>query len=295
MNAIQNRHDFVLFFDVENGNPNGDPDAGNMPRVDPETGYGIVTDVCLKRKVRNFVDLNPPKVQESDGAAYHIYVKEKAILNQQHDLAYKALSLDPAKDKIKAGDVDLARTWMCKNFYDVRTFGAVMSTGTNCGQVRGPVQIAFAKSCHPVVPREVSITRMAVTTEKEADAQKGDNRTMGNKFIIPYALYRVHGFVSAPLAQRTGFSQKDLNLFWDALCNLFEHDRSASRGEMAARKLFVFTHAEALGNAPAHTLFERISVQRAGDASQPPREFTDYTITVDRQNMPAGVSLEEKL
>ena len=216
-------------------------------------------------------------------------------MNQQHDLAYKALSLDPAKDKIKAGDVDLARTWMCKNFYDVRTFGAVMSTGTNCGQVRGPVQIAFAKSCHPVVPREVSITRMAVTTEKEADAQKGDNRTMGNKFIIPYALYRVHGFVSAPLAQRTGFSQKDLNLFWDALCNLFEHDRSASRGEMAARKLFVFTHAEALGNAPAHTLFERISVQRAGDASQPPREFTDYTITVDRQNMPAGVSLEEKL
>lgn len=295
MNAIQNRHDFVLFFDVENGNPNGDPDAGNMPRVDPETGYGIVTDVCLKRKVRNFVELKQPTVQESEGAAYHIYVKEKAVLNQQHELAYKALNLDPAKDKVKAGDVDLARAWMCKNFYDVRTFGAVMSTGTNCGQVRGPVQIAFAKSCHPVVPREVSITRMAVTTEKEADAQKGDNRTMGNKFIIPYALYRVHGFVSAPLAQRTGFSQEDLNLFWDALCNMFEHDRSASRGEMAARKLFVFRHAEALGNAPAHTLFERISVQRAGDASQPPRKFTDYTITVDRQNMPAGVSLEEKL
>lgn len=295
MNAIQNRHDFVLFFDVENGNPNGDPDAGNMPRVDPETGYGIVTDVCLKRKVRNFVELKQPTVQESEGAAYHIYVKEKAVLNQQHELAYKALNLDPAKDKVKAGDVDLARAWMCKNFYDVRTFGAVMSTGTNCGQVRGPVQIAFAKSCHPVVPREVSITRMAVTTEKEADAQKGDNRTMGNKFIIPYALYRVHGFVSAPLAQRTGFSQEDLNLFWDALCNMFEHDRSASRGEMAARKLFVFRHAEALGNAPAHTLFERISVQRAGDASQPPRKFTDYTITVDRQNMPAGVSVEEKL
>ena len=201
MNAIQNRYDFILLFDVENGNPNGDPDAGNMPRIDPETGQGIITDVCLKRKVRNFVDLT-----HAGKEGYQIYVKEKAILNQQNELAYKALHLDPAqKGKSKAGDIDRARAWMCGNFYDVRTFGAVMSTGTNCGQVRGPVQIAFSKSCDPVVPREVTITRMAVTTEKEAEAQQGGNRTMGNKFIIPYALYRAHGFVSAPLAQRTGF------------------------------------------------------------------------------------------
>jgi CRISPR-associated protein Csd2 len=288
MSAIQNRYDFVLLFDVENGNPNGDPDAGNMPRIDPETGYGIITDVCLKRKVRNFVDLI-----KAGETGCRIYVREKAVLNQQHALAYTDLNLDPAKPK--AGDIEQARDWMCRNFYDVRTFGAVMSTGINCGQVRGPVQIAFAKSCGPVVPREVTITRMAVTTDKEAEAQKGDNRTMGNKFIIPYALYRVHGFVSAPLAGRTGFSEADLELFWQALQNMFEHDHSASRGEMAARRLLVFKHANALGNAPAHTLFARIGVERTGDSSVPTRQFTDYKVTVNKQSLPDGVELLEKI
>jgi CRISPR-associated protein Csd2 len=288
MTAIQNRYDFVLLFDVENGNPNGDPDAGNMPRIDPETGYGIVTDVCLKRKVRNFVALT-----KAGEAGCQIYVREKAVLNQQHALAYKDLNLDSAKPT--AEDIGQARAWMCRNFYDVRTFGAVMSTGTNCGQVRGPVQLAFAKSCDPVVPREVTITRMAVTTEKEAEAQKGDNRTMGNKFIIPYALYRVHGFVSAPLAGRTGFSEADLELFWQALQNMFEHDRSASRGEMAARRLLVFKHASALGNAPAHTLFARIGIERTGDSSAPTRQFADYKVTVNKQSLPDGVELLEKI
>jgi CRISPR-associated protein Csd2 len=273
---------------VENGNPNGDPDAGNMPRIDPETGFGIITDVCLKRKVRNFVDLT-----KAGDAGYHIYVREKAVLNRQHELAYKALNLDSAK--AKADDIELARDWMCRNFYDVRTFGAVMSTGTNCGQVRGPVQIAFAKSCGPVVPREVTITRMAVTTEKEAEVQKGDNRTMGNKFIIPYALYRAHGFISAPLAGRTGFSEADLELFLQALQNMFEHDRSASRGEMATRKLFIFKHAHQLGNAPAHALFERIGIERTGDGSTPARKFTDYEVTINKRNLPDGVELLEKL
>ncbi|MDR1242810.1 MAG: type I-C CRISPR-associated protein Cas7/Csd2 [Deltaproteobacteria bacterium] len=288
MTAIQNRYDFVLLFDVENGNPNGDPDAGNMPRIDPETGYGIVTDVCLKRKVRNFVTLT-----KAGEAGCQIYVREKAVLNQQHALAYKDLNLDPAKPT--AEDIGQARAWMCRNFYDVRTFGAVMSTGTNCGQVRGPVQLAFAKSCDPVVPREVTITRMAVTTEKEAEAQKGDNRTMGNKFIIPYALYRMHGFVSAPLAERTGFSEADLELLWQALQSMFEHDRSASRGEMAARGLLVFKHASALGNAPAHTLFERIGIERTGDNSAPTRQFTEYKVTVNKQNLPDGVEILEKI
>jgi len=288
MNAIQNRYDFVLLFDVENGNPNGDPDAGNMPRIDPETGYGIVTDVCLKRKVRNFVDL----VKE-DSEGYKIYVREKAILNDQHERAYKAKGLDIAN--AKSDDIEKAREWMCQNFYDVRTFGAVMSTGVNCGQVRGPVQIAFAKSQTPVVPREITVTRMAVTTKKEAEAQKGDNRTMGHKFIIPYALYRVHGFVSAPLAKTTSFSDADLDLFWQALQHMFEHDRSASRGEMSSRKLFIFKHADKLGNAPAHTLFDRISIARTGDVSAPPRTFSDYAITVDKHNLPGGVELIEKL
>jgi len=288
MNAITNRYDFILLFDVENGNPNGDPDAGNMPRIDPETGHGIVTDVCLKRKVRNFVDLT-----EAGSDGNHIYVREKAILNRQHELAYKALDLDPAK--AKADDVEKTRAWMCQNFYDVRTFGAVMSTGINCGQVRGPVQLAFGKSIDPVVPREVAITRMAVATEKEAEAQKGDNRTMGHKFVIPYALYRAHGFISAPLAERTGFSDADLELFWRALQEMFEHDRSASRGEMTARKLFVFKHADKLGNAPAHALFDRVSVARAGGNGAPPRKFSDYSVSVNKEGLPSGVELIEKL
>ncbi len=290
MSAIKNRYDFVLLFDVENGNPNGDPDAGNMPRIDPETGQGIITDVCLKRKVRNFVDLTM-----SGSVGYDIYVREKAILNQQHERAYKAKGLDSSKDKAKSGDIEQARLWMCENFYDVRTFGAVMSTGVNCGQVRGPVQLAFAKSQDPVVPREITVTRMAVTTEKEAEAQKGDNRTMGHKFIIPYALYRAHGFISAPLAERTGFSDSDLALFWQALQNMFEHDRSASRGEMAARKLFLFKHADRLGNAPAHVLFERIAVKREFSGQTPPRKYADYQVSVSKANMPDGVELIELL
>ena len=283
---IKNRYDFVILFDVENGNPNGDPDAGNMPRIDPETGHGIITDVCLKRKVRNFVDLT-----KAGNNGYDIYVREKAVLNLLHERAYEAEDIKLEKGKAKAEDVERARIWMCKNFYDVRTFGAVMSTGTNCGQVRGPIQLAFSQSCDPVVPREITITRMAVT--KEEDAAK--ERTMGNKFIIPYALYRVHGFISAPLAEKTGFSDLDLELFWQSLQNMFEHDRSASRGEMTARKLFVFKHADKLGNAPAHTLFERIAVARSGDKGAPPRKFTDYTVVVNLQNLPTGVELLEKL
>jgi CRISPR-associated protein Csd2 len=284
MAAITNRYDFVLFFDVENGNPNGDPDAGNMPRIDPETGHGILTDVCLKRKIRNFVELSKRKEE-----GYHIYVREKAILNQEHEKAYQALKLDSKKGQ--ADDVEKTRLWMCQNFYDIRTFGAVMTTGVNCGQVRGPVQIVFSKSLDPVVPREVAITRMAVT--RAEDAQK--ERTMGQKFIIPYALYRVHGFVSAPLAERTGFSSQDLDLFWQALQNMFEHDHSASRGEMNTRKLFVFKHEGTLGNAPAHTLFERITTVRVGDAGTPARRFRDYSIAVNKANMPEGVELLEYL
>ena len=288
MSTLQNRYEFVLFFDVENGNPNGDPDAGNMPRVDPETGHGIVTDVCLKRKIRNFVDLT-----QNGKAGYDIYVREKAILNQQHEKAYKDSGADPKK--AKGEDIDKARTWMCQNFFDVRTFGAVMSTGTNCGQVRGPVQIAFAKSIDPVVLREITVTRMAVTTEKEAEAQKGDNRTMGHKFIIPYALYRVHGFISASLAGQTLFSEADLKILWDSIINMFEHDRSAARGEMAARKLIVFKHQDKLGNAPAHKLFELVTVKRNKSESEPVRSFTDYSISVDSANAPQGVEIQSLL
>jgi CRISPR-associated protein Csd2 len=310
---ISNRYDFVLLFDVIQGNPNGDPDAGNQPRIDPETARGIVSDVCLKRKIRNFVALAKPE------AGYEIYVKEKAILNQQHERAYLALGLKTAKsetesagaaetkdekkkkkDKPKrdsAENVDKARQWMCTNFFDVRTFGAVMSTGVNCGQVRGPVQIAFASSCDPVLTLEHSITRMAVTTEKEAEDQSGDNRTMGRKNTIPYGLYRAHGFISAPLAAQTGFSEDDLDLLWKALEQMFEHDRSAARGEMATRGLYVFKHDSNLGNAPAHKLFERISIKRASDngSPRPPRAFSDYAVTVDRDKLPAGVELIERV
>ena len=288
MASIQNRYDFVLLFDVENGNPNGDPDAGNMPRIDPETGHGIVTDVCLKRKVRNYVDLT-----KAGEPACNIYVREKAVLNTVHAQAYQALGLEPGK--AKADGVAAARDWMCANFYDVRSFGAVMSTNVSCGQVRGPVQFAFAKSIEPVVPRDIAVTRMAVTTEKEAEDQKGDNRTMGRKFIIPYALYRVHGFISAPLAEKTGFSDADLTLFWEALASLFEHDRSAARGEMASRKLFVFKHNNRLGNAPAHQLFERVQINRATDCEGPARAFGHYSVSVNRESLPDGVELLELL
>jgi len=290
--SIQNRYDFVLLFDVIDGNPNGDPDSGNLPRVDPETGNGLVTDVCLKRKVRNFVELSKGGIPPFD-----IYVKEKAILNQQHEKAYRALGVDLSGDgkKRKGGDkVDDARKWMCGNFFDVRTFGAVMSLGVNCGQVRGPIQLTFARSIDPVVTLEHSITRMAVATEAEAEKQQGDNRTMGRKFTIPYGVYRCHGFVSAPLAEQTGFSDDDLALFWDALANMFEHDRSAARGQMATRKLVVFKHESKLGNAPAHTLFDRVVVRKKDGVSSP-RSFGDYEIAVDKAGLPAGVEVIERV
>ena len=287
--SLQNRYDFVLLFDVKDGNPNGDPDAGNLPRVDAETGQGLVTDVSLKRKVRNFVgilhDEQPP---------YEIYVKEKAILNKQHERAYQAIPggaelLAGDDKKRKGGDkVEEARQWMCQNFYDVRTFGAVMSTGVNCGQVRGAVQMTFARSVDPVIASEHSITRMAVATEKEAEKQDGDNRTMGRKFTVPYGLYVAHGFVSAHLANQTGFSDSDLELLWQALTNMFEHDRSAARGEMATRGLYVFKHEGKLGNAPAYSLFERIKAQKQVEV---PRSFADYTVSVDAEILPNGVEL----
>ena len=292
---ISNRYEFVYLFDVTNGNPNGDPDAGNLPRLDPETNKGLVTDVSLKRKIRNFVTLD-----REDKEGYAIYMQEKAILNNQHRKAWDALGINPAsKDEYKKLPKDEAKAreltaWMCKNFFDVRAFGAVMTTGVNAGQVRGPVQLAFATSIEPVMPLEVSITRMAVTTEKEAEAQSGDNRTMGRKHILPYGLYRAHGFISAKLAERTGFSEEDLGLLWRALTNMFEHDRSAARGEMAARKLIVFKHDTAMGNAPAHVLFDAVQVKRkdCSDDRAPARSFDDYEVKIG--NVPAGITVVEK-
>ncbi len=289
--AIENRYDFVLLFDVKDGNPNGDPDAGNLPRVDAETGRGLVTDVSLKRKVRNYVGM-----VKGEQPPFEIYVKEKAILNRQHERAYKAIGasdlLEGGDKKRRGGDkVDEARAWMCRNFYDVRTFGAVMSVGVNCGQVRGPVQLTFARSVDPIVAQEHSITRMAVTTEAEAARQEGDNRTMGRKHTVPYGLYVARGFVSSHLAAQTEFSNADLDLFWEALANMFEHDRSAARGEMATRGLYVFKHDSQLGNAHAHSLFTRIQPKRKEGVV--PRDFDDYHVSVDKENLPAGVSLTQ--
>ena len=294
---IAHRYEFVLFFDVANGNPNGDPDAGNLPRLDPETNRGLVTDVCLKRKIRNFVAL-----AKGAEAGHAIYMQERAVLNNQHELAWKALDLaKDEKDGFKKLPKDEAKAreltaWMCRNFFDIRTFGAVMTTGVNAGQVRGPVQLAFATSIDPVLPVEVAITRMAVTTQKEAEDQSGDNRTMGRKHIIPYGLYRAHGFVSAKLAERSGFSDDDLSLLWQALINMFEHDRSAARGEMATRKLLVFEHESAMGNAPAHVLFDAVKTESLVAGSDgPARSFSDYRVSVDRAAIPAGVTLHEML
>ena len=291
-NAIENRYEFVYLFDVTNGNPNGDPDAGNMPRLDPETSKGLVTDVCLKRKIRNFVQLT-----EEGKPGYDIYVQEKSILNLQNKKAYEALGIVPEskkmpKDEAKAREIT---QWMCNNFFDVRSFGAVMTTDVNSGQVRGPVQLAFAKSIDPIIPLEISITRMAVTTEKESEAQSGGNRTMGRKHIVPYGLYRAHGFVSANLAKKTGFADADLQKLWQALQMMFEHDRSAARGEMAARKLFVFKHESELGNMPAHKLFETVKVKRIrGEDGGPASAFEDYEITCDASGL-TGVSVETML
>lgn len=291
---IQNRFDFVLFFDVKNGNPNGDPDAGNMPRIDPETGHGIVSDVCLKRKVRNYVDL--VKGQDVDGPdvaegelGYKIYVQEGAVLNERNKKAYVHYDMKPSEKKLPKGEQDRLKVtkFMCDNFFDIRSFGAVMTTGVNCGQVRGPIQMCFAESVDPVMPMEMSITRMAVT--KEEDAEK--ERTMGRKQYIPYGLYRVEGFVSAPLAEKTGFSQEDLDLFFSALMNMFENDRSAARGLMSSRKLFVFKHESKLGNAPAHRLFEAVKVNRLIPDAQEARSFSDYAIEVG--DIPEGVELIE--
>jgi CRISPR-associated protein Csd2 len=295
MAEISNRYEFVYLFDVENGNPNGDPDAGNLPRIDPETNHGIVTDVCLKRKIRNYVEIT-----KGGKAPHEIYVREKAILNQTHERAHKAIGAkakveDEKGRKGSAEEVERARAWMCANFYDVRTFGAVMSTGVNCGQVRGPVQLNFGRSMEPILPREITITRVAVATEREAESQKGDNRTMGRKNIVPYGLYRTEGYISAHLAAQTGFSTDDLDLLWEALANMFEHDHSAARGKMAARKLFVFKHESALGNAPAHKLFEVIEVMPKHDPAAPARAFTDYEVTAHRERLPAKVELIEKL
>lgn len=291
--SLTNRYDFVLLFDVKDGNPNGDPDAGNLPRMDAETGHGLMTDVSLKRKVRNFVG-----VAKGEQPPYEIYVKEKAILNNQHKRAYVGIGREELlagdEKKRKGGDaVDDARQWMCRNFFDVRTFGAVMSTGINCGQVRGPVQLTFARSIDPIIAQEHSITRMAVATEAEAEKQEGDNRTMGRKHTVPYGLYMAHGFVSSFLAKQTGFSEDDLELLWQALSQMFEHDRSAARGEMTTRGLYVFKHDSELGNAPAHGLFERIQAKLKAGVSVP-RSFDDYDVAIQDADMPAGVKLLRK-
>lgn len=316
MTALSNRYDFVLLFDVANGNPNGDPDAGNLPRLDPETNLGLVSDVCQKRKIRNYVEM-----ARGGEVGLAIYVQEGAILNEKHREAYKALrpdndkvakekSLNPQNDE----EAIKLRQFMCRNFFDVRSFGAVMSTGINCGQVRGPVQLTFARSIEPIVPVEISITRMAATNEKEKKEREAgddsnertDNRTMGRKHIVPYGLYRAHGFISAKLSERTGFDEDDLALLFEALENMFEHDRSAARGEMAARKLIVFKHASSLGNAPAHALFERVKVGRNVDGAfheidhrldnlPPARKFSDYAVRIDRDGLPDGVEIIERL
>jgi CRISPR-associated protein Csd2 len=286
---MNHRYDFTYLFDATDANPNGDPDAGNLPRVDSESGQGLITDVCLKRKVRNFVE-----VVKKDTPGHDIYVKEKAVLIRAHEKAYQAIKANGVEQsEAKAGkrkgsgdEVEAARLWMCQNFYDVRTFGAVMSIAVNCGQVRGPIQLGFSRSVDPVVVSEHAITRMAVATEKEAEAQQGDNRTMGRKFTVPYALYKSHGFVNPFLAEQTGFSEDDLELFFQALENAFQFDQSAARpaGSMAPRGLLVFKHENQLGKAPSHTLFDRIQIEsfedKPAENGKPPRKFSDYAARI---------------
>lgn len=307
--SLGNRYDLVYFFEITDGNPNGDPDSGNLPRIDPETGQGLVTDVCLKRKVRNYVG-----TAKGETPPYEIYVKEKAVLNQQHERAYVAekIETDPKKRKSKGKDKaeeDRRLTrWMCDNFFDIRAFGAVMTTETNCGQVRGPIQFGIARSLHPVTTAEHAVTRCAVTTVKESEAQDGGNRTMGRKFTIPYGLYRVHGYVNATLAggaNGTGFSEEDLRLFKEALNMMFELDRSAARADMRPVACIAFKHESPLGNARADRLFARVSCKpidgvqplpadAKADSSEgrPPRSFADYTLTVDDAGLPEGVSID---
>ena len=279
--AIKNRYDFVYLFDVQDGNPNGDPDGDNAPRTDYETGQGLVTDVCLKRKVRNYV-----QIKMGEDQLNQIFVKEGAVLNNEIKKAYKALDLKPKEKGKESDNKDKARQYMCEHYYDIRTFGAVMSTGDNAGQVRGAVQLTFARSIDPVMTSEHTVTRMAVTDEKDKDKE----RTMGRKATVPYGLYRAHGFISAALARETTFSEDDLALLWEALKNMFDLDRSAARGLMAARRLIVFKHKDDLGNAPAHKLFELVKVE-AKDPNRPARSFSDYEITVDKSKLPEGVEL----
>lgn len=281
MNELKNRIDFVYIFDVQDGNPNGDPDAGNLPRVDAETGMGFVTDVCIKRKVRNYV-----QVAKGLANGYDIFVKEKAVLNNEIDKAHDDAKVKAAQNKIAA-----ARQYMCEHYYDIRTFGAVMSTGKNAGQVRGPIQLTFARSVNPVATSEHSITRIAVATPKEAESQNGENHTMGRKATIPYGLYVCHGFISANLAQQTGFTEDDLALFFDALKNMFDLDRSAARGLMSAQKLIVFRHASELGNAPANKLFDLVKVEKT--TNDVPRSFKDYAVSINTSALPNGVTVEE--
>lgn len=280
-----NRYDFVYLFDVKDANPNGDPDAGNLPRIDPETGDGLVTDVCLKRKIRNYVAIKQKNIPR-----YEIYFTEGAVLNLTHKRAYEHIGEkhDPKKlpkDAAKAREIT---AFMCQNFYDIRTFGAVMSTEVNCGQVRGPVQLSFARSIDPIVSSEHAITRSSVTNE----ADKEKERTMGRKYTVPYALYRTHGFVNPFLAEQTSFDEKDLDLLWESLLNAFQFDQSAARpaGSMAVRKLVIFKHEDALGNVPSHALFERANVKRTDD-SKPARDYSDYTVEIDDKNLPAGISV----
>jgi CRISPR-associated protein Csd2 len=312
MTTLANRYDIVFLFDVANGNPNGDPDAGNLPRLDPDTNHGFITDVCLKRKIRNYTEL---AIGEQPG--YRIYVQEGSILNEKHREAYKAVrngngklenkKLDPQNDE----EARAITKFMCDNFFDIRTFGAVMGTNINAGQVRGPVQIAFAKSVEPILPLEISITRIAATSEKEKperaagdeENERTENRTMGRKYIVPYGLYRAHIFVNAKFAERTGFSQEDLEHVFDALRSMFEHDRSAARGEMASRQVIAFKHSSALGNAPAHHLFDRVTVQRRFkgdlyplkderlDNAPKARSYEDYEVSVQRDALPEGIEI----
>lgn len=286
--TIEKRYDFVFLFDVQDGNPNGDPDAGNLPRIDPETGMGLVTDVCLKRKVRNFVQLI--KDSEEDRKHNDIFAREKAILN---DLIADAHQQEGVKDKPKGKEkTESARHYMCNRYYDIRTFGAVLTTGENAGQVRGPIQLTFSRSIDPIITLEHSITRMAVTNEKDA-SETGDNRTMGRKFTVPYGLYRCYGFVSAHFAKQTGFSEEDLELFWQALINMFDHDHSAARGQMNARGLYVFEHSSSLGDAPSDSLFKRIQVAKK-DSVEVSCSFDDYEVSVNEQDLGA-TKLHRKL
>jgi CRISPR-associated protein Csd2 len=300
-NNIQKRYDFMLLFDVKDGNPNGDPDAGNLPRIDAESGHGLVTDVCLKRKIRTYVAL-----KHSEQSPYSIFIKEKSVLNNTIEQAYKALDINlnetpsdsaDGKRRNKNGtgqgkEVERARQFMCENFYDIRSFGAVLSTGANAGQVRGPVQLTFGRSIDPIVSLEHSITRMAVATDAEAEKQGGDNRTMGRKSTIPYGLYKAYGFISAPLANQTGFSEEDLDLLWESLVYMFEHDRSAARGLMGTRKLIIFEHSSIMGDTQVQKLFDSVSISRVSE-DKPARDFNDYKVVINREAIPQGIRIIE--